>query len=143
MCKNSVVVLFCYTLISKQIRRVRYLTIFDFRQVHLESVKNDMLSQVKTFDRRFLMELCFYQSQYNIENCFLRYLRHDKDSKRIDSKKSLIYRETFRLSRFRTDLKIGMFDHLRFLPGVPWIRKKNVMLSRMLSRKMFFAVLAT
>ena len=48
--QTSVGVPFCYGLSLERIRRLRYLTINDFRQVHLESVKNVMLSQVKTFD---------------------------------------------------------------------------------------------
>ena len=34
----------------ERIRRMRNVTIYDFRQVHLEPVKNAMLSPVKTFD---------------------------------------------------------------------------------------------
>ena len=45
--KISVWVPFCYKLSLLRIRRVRNLTIYDFRQVHLESVKNVMLSHVK------------------------------------------------------------------------------------------------
>ena len=38
--------------------------------------------------------MSFYQSQYNIENCFfLWYLQQNYDSKWKDSKKNLIYRE--------------------------------------------------
>ena len=48
--KNSVGVPFLYKLRLERIRKVRYLTFHDFLQVHLESVKNVMLSQVKTFD---------------------------------------------------------------------------------------------
>ena len=69
--QTSVVVPFCYRLSVERFRRLRYLTIYDFRQVHLESVENVMLSQVKTFDRLFHWNFAFYQSQYNIENCFL------------------------------------------------------------------------
>ena len=48
--KTSVRVPFCYMLSLERIRRLRYLTIYDFRHVHLESVKNVIISQIKTFD---------------------------------------------------------------------------------------------
>ena len=47
---------FCYRLSLERIRRVRYLTIYDFHQENIESVKIVMLSQVKTFDRLFFNE---------------------------------------------------------------------------------------
>ena len=50
---------FCYRLTLERIRRLRYLTIYDFREVHLESVKNVMLSQVKTFDEHFNWDFVF------------------------------------------------------------------------------------
>ena len=52
------------------------MTIYDFRQVHLESVKNAMLSPVKTFDLLFNMKYVFYQSQINTENCFWCHFHH-------------------------------------------------------------------
>ena len=60
--KTSVGVPFCYKLSSKRNRRVRYLIIYDFHQVHPDSVKNVMLSQVKTFDRHYSMDLCLFIS---------------------------------------------------------------------------------
>ena len=51
-------VTFCYRLSLARIRRVKYLTIYDFHQVNLESVKNVVLSQVKTFDRLFSINPC-------------------------------------------------------------------------------------
>ena len=48
--KTSVGVSFGYRRNLEGIRRMRNVTIYDFRQVHLEPVKNAMLSPVKTFD---------------------------------------------------------------------------------------------
>ena len=56
--KTSERVPFCYRLRLERIRRVRYLTIYDFHQVNLESVRIVMLSEVKTFDRLFLINPC-------------------------------------------------------------------------------------
>ena len=47
---TSVRVLFGHRNSLERIRRMRNGTIYDFRQVHLEPVKNAMLSPVKTFD---------------------------------------------------------------------------------------------
>ena len=71
---------FCYRLILERIRSVRYLTTYDLHQVNIESVKKVMLSQIKTIDRHFSINPVFYQSQYFIENWFLRYLQHNNDS---------------------------------------------------------------
>ena len=57
--KTAVGVPLCYRLSLEGIRRVIYLTIYVFRQVHLESVKNVMLSQVKTFYRHFYPNFVF------------------------------------------------------------------------------------
>ena len=73
--KPSVGVPFCYRLSWERIRRVISLTIYDFRQVHLESVRNIMLSQVKTFDRHYYWNFVFHQSRYDIEICFPGYLQ--------------------------------------------------------------------
>ena len=48
--QTSVGVPFGYRKNLEKIRRMRNVTIYDFRQVHLEPVKNAMLSPVKTFD---------------------------------------------------------------------------------------------
>ena len=46
----------------------------------------------------FLLKLC--QSQYNIENCFFRYLQHNDNPKLMDSKKTLKYREKLQLNHY-------------------------------------------
>ena len=51
-------------------RRMRNVTIHDFRQVQLEPVKNAVLSPVKTFDWLFNRKYVFYQPQINTDNCF-------------------------------------------------------------------------
>ena len=56
--KTSMGVPFCYRLSLERFRRVRYLTIYDFHQVHFESVENVKLSTFKRFDGHFLLELC-------------------------------------------------------------------------------------
>ena len=48
--QTSVGVQFCYRLCLERIRRLRKFTIYDFRQVHLVSVKNVMSSHDKNFD---------------------------------------------------------------------------------------------
>ena len=47
---TSVGVPFGYRKNLERIRRMRNVTIYDFHQAHLDSVKNAMLSPVKTFD---------------------------------------------------------------------------------------------
>ena len=56
--KTSMGVPFCCRLSLERFRRVRYLTIYDFHQLHFESVENVMLSTFKRFDRHFSLELC-------------------------------------------------------------------------------------
>ena len=46
-------------LILERIRRVKYLSLYDFHQVNHESGRNVMLSQVKMFDRSFNEALSF------------------------------------------------------------------------------------
>ena len=48
--QTSAGVPFGYEKSLEKIRRMRNVTIYNFRQVHLEPVKKAMLSQVKTFD---------------------------------------------------------------------------------------------
>ena len=68
--QTSVGVPFGYRKNLERIRRIRNVTIYDFRQVHLKPVKNAMLSPVKTFDWLFSRKYVFYQSQINTDNCF-------------------------------------------------------------------------
>ena len=53
---------------------MRNMTIYDFRQVHLEPVKKAMLSPVKTFDLLFNRKYVFYQSQIDTENFLMVFL---------------------------------------------------------------------
>ena len=76
----------------ERIRRMRKVTIYDFRHVHLEPVKNAMLSPVKTFDCVFNRISVIYESQVNTENCFWLCFQHNKDRKRIHSKKVIVLR---------------------------------------------------
>ena len=71
---------------------MRNMKIYDFRQVHLEPVKNAMLSLVKTFDWIFYRNYVFFQSQFQSDNWLWRYLQHNNDSKRMDSQKIIVYR---------------------------------------------------
>ena len=68
--QTSVGVSFGYRKNLERIRRMRNVTIYDFRQVHFEPVKNAMLSPVKTFNWLFSRKYVFYQSQINTDNCF-------------------------------------------------------------------------
>ena len=58
--QNSVGAAFRHRKSLERIRRMRNVTIYNFRQVHLEPLKNAMLLPVKTFDWLliFLQELC-------------------------------------------------------------------------------------
>ena len=75
----------------ERIRRMINVTIYDFRQVHLEPVKNAIFSPVKTFNWLFYRNYVFQQSQYNTDKCFWWYLQHNKDSKRMHSQKNIVY----------------------------------------------------
>ena len=88
----SVGVPFVYRKNLERIRRMRNVTIYDFRHVHLEPVKNVMLFPVKTFDWLFNRKYVFYQTQVNTDNCFWRCFQHNKDRKRMHSKKIIVYR---------------------------------------------------
>ena len=90
--QTSVGVSFGYRKNLERIRRMRNVTIYDFRQVHLEPVKNAMLSPVKTFDWLFSRKYVFYQSQINTDNCFWWKLQHNNDPKRMHSQKTIVYR---------------------------------------------------
>ena len=68
--QTSVGLPFGYRKNLQRIRRMRNVTIYDFRQVHLEPVKNATLSPVKTFHWLFNRKYVFYQSQINTDNCF-------------------------------------------------------------------------
>ena len=90
--KISVGVPFGYKKNLERIRRMRNVTIYDFRQVHLEAVKNPMLSPVKTFELLFNRKYVFYQSQIDTEKSFWWCFKHNKDRKRMHSKKIIVYR---------------------------------------------------
>ena len=90
--QNSVGVPFGYKKNLERIRRMRNVTIYDFRQVHLKPVKNAMLSPVKTFDCLFNKNYVFYQSHVNTDNCFWWCFQHNKDRKQMQSKKFIVYR---------------------------------------------------
>ena len=66
-----------------------------FTRYTLIQWKNVMLSQVKTFDRHYLMDLCLFISLNIILKIVfvLCYLQQNNNSKWMDSQKSLIYRE--------------------------------------------------
>ena len=90
--QTSVGLPFGYRKSLEKIRKMRNVTIYDFRQVHLEPVKNAILSPVKTFDCLFNRNYVFYQSQINTDNCFWSYLQHINDPKRMHSQKIVVYR---------------------------------------------------
>ena len=75
----------------ERIRRMINVTIYDFRQVHLEPVKNAIFSPIKTFNWLFYRNYVFQQSQYNTDKCLWWYLQHNKDSKRMHSQKIIVY----------------------------------------------------
>ena len=76
--QTSVGVPFGYKKNLERIRRMRNVIIYDFRQVHLEPVKNAMLSPVKTFDLLFNRKYVIYQSQIDTENSFWWCFKHNK-----------------------------------------------------------------
>ena len=90
--KLSVGVLFRVRKSLERIRRMRIVTIYDFRKVELEPVKKAVLSPVKTFDWLFNIIYVFDQSQVNTDNCFWWCFQHNKDPKWMDSKKVIVYR---------------------------------------------------
>ena len=67
--QTSVGVPFGYNKNLGRIRRRRNVTTYDFRQVHLEPVKNAMLSSVKTFD--WLLTGCMSSTSLNITPKFV------------------------------------------------------------------------
>ena len=77
--KTSVGVPFGYRKSLERTRRMRNVTICDFRQVHLEPVKNAILSPVITFDWRFYKNNVFYQSQFNTDHWLWCHFQHTKD----------------------------------------------------------------
>ena len=88
----SVGVPFGYKKNLERFRRMRSVTIYDFLQLHLEPVKNAMLSPVKTFDWLFNRIYVFYKSQVNTDNCFWWCFQLNKDRKRMHSNKIIVYR---------------------------------------------------
>ena len=90
--QTSVGVPFGYRKSLEWIRRMKNVTIYAFRQVHLEPVKNAMLSPVKTFDRNFNRKHVFYPSEINTDISFWLLLQHNNDPKRTHSQKIIVYR---------------------------------------------------
>ena len=126
--KSSMRMSFCYRLSLERIRRARYLTIYNFHQVHLESVKNVMLSQGKMFDRHFLLELCF--SSVSIKyKLFLKTMskaqqdagRWWRDSTNKESRFIIHQKLTNPIPRTEASLNVKL---ARKLPHKKWAKKQ-------------------